>query len=209
MKILFALHQFFPHHYTGTERLVLNLSKQLQKNGHQVTVLTYGICETDNYRSEDDFLIKEYTFEGVPVISIRHVDILGDVSFSIFDPRMEKILHSILQDNPVDIIHVCHPMRTGTIIEVARKHKIPVVLTLTDFWLMCPRGIASTPQGDLCEGSCDGDICITECCGPALAKKIHARFVDATSLFSKVNCVVFPTVFLKDMFSKKMFSGQS
>lgn len=209
MNILFTVHQFFPHHYTGTERLVLNLSKQLQKNGHHVKVLTYGIIETEDYRFQDGFLIKEYNFEGVPVISVRHVNIPVEVSFSIFDPGMEKILHSILQANSFDIIHVCHPMRTGTIIKVAQKANIPVLLTLTDFWLMCPRGIASTPQGILCNGSTDGKECIADCYGPLWSEKIQQRFVDATSIFSTVSRVVFPTVFLRDMFSRKMFSGRS
>lgn len=209
MNILFSVHQFFPHHYTGTERLVLNLSKQLQKNGHHVRVLTYGIIETEGYHFQDGFLIKEYDFEGVPVISVRHVNIPAEVSFTIFDPGMEKILHSILQTYTFDIIHVCHPMRTGTIIKVAKERNIPVVLTLTDFWLMCPRGIASTPQGILCNGSTDGSQCIAECYGPLWSEKIQERFAEATRIFTMVDRVVFPTVFLKSMFSKKMFSGHS
>jgi glycosyltransferase involved in cell wall biosynthesis/SAM-dependent methyltransferase len=209
MNILFSLHQFFPHHYTGTERLVLNLSKQLQKNGHRVKVLTYGIIETDDYRCQDGFLIKEYIFEGVPVISVRHVNIPEDISFTIFDPSMEKILHSILQKNSFDIIHVCHPMRTATVIKVAKKHNIPVLLTITDFWLMCPRVIASTPQGNLCNGSADGKECIAECYGPLWSEKIQRRFTEATQVFTMVSRVVFPTEFLQSMFLKKMFSGQS
>ena len=209
MNILFSLHQFFPHHYTGTERLVLNLSKQLQKNGHHVKVLTYGIIETEGYHFQDGFLIKEYNFEGVPVISIRHVNIPVEASFSIFDPGMEKILDYVLERNSFDIIHVCHPMRTGTIIKVAKKMNIPVILTLTDFWLMCPRGIASTPQGDLCNGSADGKQCIADCYGPLWSEKIQQRFAEANQVFSMVNRVVFPTAFLKSMFSKKMYSGQS
>jgi glycosyltransferase involved in cell wall biosynthesis len=209
MNILFSVHQFFPHHYTGTERLVLNLSKQLQKNGHHVKVLTYGIIETEDYHFQDGVLIKEYVFEGVPVISVRHVNIPAEVSFSIFDPDMEKIFHSLLEKNSFDIIHVCHPMRTGTIIKVAKKYDIPVILTLTDFWLMCPRGIASTPQGNLCEGSRDGEQCISECYGPLWSEKIRQRFSDATLVFSMVSRVVFPTVFLKNMFSKKMYSEPS
>lgn len=209
MKILFSVHQFFPYHYTGTERLVLNLSKQMQKIGHQVKVLTYGIIESDNYNFQDGFLIKEYHYEGVPVISIRHVNIPAEVSFSIFDEGMEKILSNILETEKFNIIHVCHPMRTGTIIKVAKKFKIPVILTLTDFWLMCPRGIASTSQGNLCTGSSDGKKCISDCYGELWSSRIRQRFAMVTHVFSLVSRVVFPTVFLKSMFSEKIFSGKS
>ena len=57
MRILFVVHQFFPKHYTGTERLVLNLSKQMQRIGHYVKVLTYGITEDEGFRQDGNFLI--------------------------------------------------------------------------------------------------------------------------------------------------------
>jgi glycosyltransferase involved in cell wall biosynthesis len=209
MKILFTLHQFFPNHYTGTERLVLNLAKQMQKNGHSVKVLTYGINETTDFLIKDGFFIKEYYFEGIPVISIRHLDIPPEVSFSILDPTMERILHTIIAKDFFDIIHVCHPMRTGTIIKVAIERCIPVILTLTDFWLMCPRGIASTTRGQLCQGSSDGGNCIAECFEGHGSEKIEQRFILAKEVLNTVNCIVFPTVFLKTMFMRQMFSGYS
>lgn len=209
MNILFTVHQFFPHHYTGTERLVLNLSKQLQKNGHRIKILTYGITETEDYHFQDGFLIKEYNFEGVAIISVRHMNIPTEVSFSIFDIEMEEILHSILVQNTFDVIHVCHPMRTGTIIKVANKMNVPVILTITDFWLMCPRGIASTSDGHICNGSTNGEQCIANCFPPSWSERIHLRFAEATQLFTLVSRVVFPTAFLRSMYYKKMFSGQS
>ena len=96
MKILFAVHQFFPIHYTGTERFVLNLSKQLQRMGHSVKVLTYAIAENTGFRKEGGFLIKEYVFQGVPVVSVRHKIIPPDVSFTIFDTSMEKIVNVLI-----------------------------------------------------------------------------------------------------------------
>ncbi|MEA2077806.1 MAG: hypothetical protein U9O95_07300 [Candidatus Marinimicrobia bacterium] len=58
MKILYAVHQFFPKHYTGTERFTFDLCKQMQKMGYQVDVLTYGIADDTGYEyTKNDFLI--------------------------------------------------------------------------------------------------------------------------------------------------------
>ena len=43
MKVLIVSHQFFPEFYTGTERFSLNLAHQLQRMGHGVEVVTYGV----------------------------------------------------------------------------------------------------------------------------------------------------------------------
>ena len=207
MRILYVVHQFFPKHYTGTERLVLNLSKQMQRMGHSVKVLTYGITETEGFRQEGDFLIKDYEFQGVPVISIRHKIIPQDVSFTIFDPKMEKILGKIFSNEKFDIIHVCHSMRVGSIIRVAKHRNIPIVLTLTDFWLMCPRGIAVTQKGELCYDPEDGMKCVRECYGNLWKDKLIQRFNETNELFQVVDCVVCATNFLKQIYEINNFSS--
>ncbi len=72
MKVLFAVHQFFPHHYTGTERVVLNLCRQLQRMGHDVIVLTYAIDSAEGLYPRGAFLVGKYSFKGIPVIAVRH-----------------------------------------------------------------------------------------------------------------------------------------
>ena len=86
MKILIGVHQFFPSHYTGTERYVLNLAKHLQRFGHYVKVLTYAFREKSDASEghTPSMLCREYTYEGVPVISLRHTKQPDDLSF-VFD----------------------------------------------------------------------------------------------------------------------------
>jgi len=209
MKILFAVHQFFPEHYTGSERLVLNLSKQMQRMGHSVKVITYGIKENEGFRRDGDFLIKEYVFQGVPVISVRHKIIPPYVSFSIFDKKMVQIIEKrIFSNETFDAVHVCHPMRVGSIIKAAQHKKIPVVLTLTDFWLMCPRGIAVTQNGELCHSSENGNKCIEKCFGNSWKDKLIQRFGETQEVFQAVDCVVSATNFLKQLFEMNNFSSK-
>lgn len=158
MKILFAVHQFFPHHYTGTERVVLNLCRQLQRMGHDVIVLTYAIDSAEGLYPRGAFLVGKYSFQGIPVIAVRHRELPEDLDFIFRDEGMQALLESIIEDERVDIIHVCHPMRVGSIIPAAISRSLPVVVTLTDFWLLCPKFIAVTRGGIPCDGHGEGNV---------------------------------------------------
>jgi glycosyltransferase involved in cell wall biosynthesis len=206
MKILFAVHQFFPQHYTGTERIVLNLCKQMQRMGHFVTVLTYGIVETDGYKREGNCLIKRYEYQGVPVVSIKHKQIPDDVSFKIFDLELEEIIQNAIANEKFDIIHVFHPMRVGSIIRVAKRNKIPLVLSPTDLWLICPKGIAVTQKGELCTSSDNGMRCVRECYGNLWKDRLLGRYDETKEVISTANSIVSATDFLRTIFKINDFS---
>ncbi|KUJ94806.1 MAG: Glycosyl transferase group 1 [Desulfonauticus sp. 38_4375] len=203
MKVLYAVHQFFPKHYTGTERFILNLSKQMQRMGHKVQVLTYGITETEGFSEAiGEFLVKRYIFQGIPVISIRHKVIPEDVSFRIFDGAMGEVLDSIL-DTDYDVLHIGHPMRVGAVFKFAKNLGLPAVLTLTDFWLICPSGIGVAANGELCLSPNGGENCVSKCYGKTWEERIKQRFKDASEIISGADVIASPTRFLAGVFEKE------
>jgi glycosyltransferase involved in cell wall biosynthesis len=202
MHILFAVHQFFPNGYFGTERLVLNICKQMQRCGHRVTVLTYCNNEPYGYVNEGKFLKKEYTYQGVSVISIRHKVIPDLLDFSIFDEDMIAYLNVVFAEDSFDLVHVYHPMRIGSVIPFAHIKGIPIIITLTDFWLICPRGIAITRDGSLCIGSRDGIKCSQHCYQAPNWKRelLQTRIHQVKMIFEYTNTIISGTRFLKMMF---------
>ncbi len=207
MKILFALHQFFPRHYTGTETFVLNLSRQMQRMGHQVKVLTYATFEGDDLRPYKDMLLGEYSYQGVPVISIGHKEPPEDRDFRMFDRTMENAIGGILDREAFDLVHVCHPMRVGSVVKAAKKRKIPIVLTLTDFWLLCPKAVAITPKNELCNGPRGGTKCAKKCFGEAKKHILQERFKEIDEVLKGADCIVSPTKFLMRVFQDNGYSG--
>lgn len=207
MKILFVVHQFFPKWYTGTERLVLNLAKQMQRMGHCVEVLTYGIQDDENFSNQDNMMCKRFKFQGVSVISIRHLNVPESLSFDIFDESIRVILNKIITKEKYDIMHVVHPMRHGYAIKVAHSISLPIVLTLTDFWLLCPKFILVTSKGELCKGSEDYLKCIENCYGSFFKNKLHNRIKEVQDILRTVDCVVSGTNFLIKMFELNNFSS--
>ena len=202
MKILYVVHQFFPKHYTGTERFVLNLARQMQKMGNQVKILTYGITENEGFNKEfEGFLFKKYIYKGLEVLSIRHRSIPDDISFIIFYQKLDALLNKILEEE-FDIIHVAHPMRLAPIFIYASNLGIPTVLTLTDFWLMCPRGIGVTATNELCADPEGGVKCIKKCYGEIWRDKILNRYKESKEVLEKSNVIVSPTYFLANIIRK-------
>lgn len=199
MKILYVVHDFFPRFYGGTERYVFNISKQMQRMGHFVTVLTYGIEDSiESYTSVvGDINIKSYFYDGVPVISIRHGVIPADIGYIIENELVERAIEGIIKDKSFDIIHIAHPMRMSSCYKVGKKLGIPIVLTLTDFWLLCPRGRFYKPDYSLCNSPENGHKCISEC---AVNVNVVERYKEAKRLFDEMDALISPSRFLIEIF---------
>jgi glycosyltransferase involved in cell wall biosynthesis len=200
LRILFAVHQFFPLWYTGTERFVLNLAKQFQRMGHCVEVLTYGWRDDSGFVPYKGILVKHYRYEGIPVIAIKHQETQSGepVSFRIFDERLEPALESIIVKEKYDIVHVAHPFRCGSsCLHVASSKRIPVLLTLTDFWAICPNIIAVTNNGQLCCSPEGGKKCITDCFQDTDKEILLKRVEDINQMFGMADYCTTSTYFLK------------
>ncbi len=211
MRILFVTHQFFPLHHTGTERVTLDISKQLQRMGHQVTVLTYepssvlksennsnflysgtGTEDPDFKKLNENIKRKDYLYESIPVISFRHTkSILG---FEIFDSTIEPFLTEILQN--FDIVHFTHPMRFCSALKTCKELHIPTVLTLTDVWLLCPRGLVTSDM-EICDGPDEGKNCMELC---HYDKNILTRYKDAKYFFDNIDLVFSGSKFARNSY---------
>jgi len=197
MKILFVVHNFFPKFFGGTERYVLNMAKQMQRMGNQVKVLTYGILDSPElFSRKDGILYRTYIFEGILVICIRHQTIPPDQGYRISDDMLESII-SILKTEEPDVIHVAHPMRLSAVVDAAKQVGLPVVLTITDFWLLCVRGRFFKPDYSLCNSSEGGKKCRLQC---YVDDSIFERNEKARQLFDSVDVRIAPSRFLIEIF---------
>jgi len=212
MNILYILHQFFPMHYTGTERHTLDIAKQMQRMGNYVTVLTYEPSSPrkknsiskgwyteeikdmeDGFQNIDDVIKKkEYQVETVPVISIKHTKKRS--VFEIFDPQLEKYLVDLI--SKFNVVHFTHPSRLASALWVCKKLKIPTVLTLTDNWLLCDKNLL-TIDNKLCEGPQEGKECMRVC---KYGQEVVARYNEAKYFFDNVDNIFSGTNFVRRTF---------
>lgn len=150
MKVVFFVHCFFPDHFYGTETYTLELAKNYQSAGHEVTVVTavfQGEASTGN-------LISRYEYQGIPVVCIdKNVMPHSRVKETYYQPEMRDVLAKVLRDISPDIIHVTHLINhTAALLEATHAIGIPTYATFTDFFGFCLNNKLETAHGELCAG---------------------------------------------------------
>jgi len=187
LKILYLVHQFFPKYYFGTERFTLNLSSQMRRLGHHSIILTYDRkASNPSYRRlSDGIYVKAYDYDQLPVISFLNTSL--SPSQLIYDRQMEAAFPK-LKLGELDIVHVTHPMWLASIAKRCKtKHGLPIVLTLTDTWLLCPRGQIDR-NFRFCKGPTAEGGCPTNCIFKDRSKTMlrHSQAINLLNLADEV-----------------------
>jgi glycosyltransferase involved in cell wall biosynthesis len=204
MNILYIIHQFYPEFHTGTEKFLLNLASAIQRDAHFAQIVSYTISDQQEFRHSQDLLVREYSYRGLPVTSIRHQKLPLDINASVANPDIYQFATEfLLKKYSYDLVHIAHSMRLASFAKAALDLGIPYLFTLTDFWLICPRIILQTStKGTLCVGPEGGQACSRYCpeFQPAF---IQNRMAAAKMMLSGARAVVSPSKFLAAVFEKE------
>ncbi len=153
MRILFAVHQFFPEHYAGTEVLTLGLAKELQKRGHEVSVFA-----AKRSAPVHDILpgeVEDYEVDGVPVRRVGRPE-EGLSKPYVLDYRNEVMAQrarEYVRKVRPDVVHAMHFQGlSASVIPAFKESGVPLVYTATDFWTVCPVVDLMRHDGVMCEG---------------------------------------------------------
>lgn len=152
MRILFVANGYPPHRWAGTETYTAGLAKELRRRGHAVRVLCAGEWDRGaaywNGRVDD-------VVDGVPVARLNfNWTKAPDVYRYLYDnPKAAQCLAELLAQDRPDLVHVtsCETL-SASVIRVARNEGLPTVLSLTDFFFLCPRLTLLHSDGSLCDG---------------------------------------------------------
>lgn len=204
MKIMYLVHQFYPYYFSGTEKFVYHMAMCMQKQGHNVTVVTYAF--KDNLKHsvrEGNLLTERYMYHGIPVISFGYEKAAEDVHYGVDQADLEGFAERLLTEEKPEIIHAGHPMRVFGILKAARKQSIPYIITLTDFWAICFRGNLLDSGLDLCAGPEGGERCVKYC--PHLPHGIIDSRLKATrEVLAAARRVCSPTRFLAGIYMNEI-----
>lgn len=155
MKIMQIVHGYPQEYNAGSENYTSTISNELANSGHSVLVFS---------RQENPF-IPEYEVQHFhdPINSkiTRVVINNGRNKDRFLDSAIDEVMEEVISEFNPDIAHIQHLNHLSLgIVSVLKSHKIPIVYTLHDFWLMCPRGqfLQSNIDGEpwkLCDGQED------------------------------------------------------
>jgi glycosyltransferase involved in cell wall biosynthesis len=206
MRILFVLHQFYPEFGSGTERVVLNLSKQAQRAGHRVHVIACVVRPRDIKGIWPSDVIPEafeYVYEGVPITFVPQDSLPAGVNigFQVSDIWVQRIRHWLLQQQ-FDVAHVFHMMRMGSVLVAIQAQQTPYIITLTDFYMPCFRVNLINIQNQVCAGPENSTRCSKDCCAfPWTESLLAERFQQSQHILSGASARFCPSEFVADRYS--------
>jgi glycosyltransferase involved in cell wall biosynthesis len=160
MHIVYLTHQFFPRHIGGVEVYTLGLARHAISAGHQVTIITYHESESAN---SADFGSHHTSYEGLPVIEIHYNLSTADrpARYEYNNSFTAIILKTILKELRPDLAHVMHGMKlSASALQTCDTLQIPFVVSLADFWFICPRHTLMKWDGSLCNGPVHPLYCV-------------------------------------------------
>ena len=213
MRILIVLHQFYPEFTSGTERVTLNLAKAAQRAGHHVRVLACVVKPEASPGTACAHLAgaRETVCEGVPVTLLPRAmlppsaDYTLEVASELLEPLVGWMKHERF-----DLAHVMHTMRMSTVVVAAQQCGLPYVLTLTDFFLACPRINLVTLDNQFCGGPDGGKKCGKDCLvAPWNRETLVRRFETARQILAGASVLAVPSEFVasryRDSFAECIF----
>lgn len=155
MKILLTTHVFLPDYSSGTEILTFNTARELQRLGHEVEICTGFLAQPGLVDSER---FDTYMYEGLRVHRFLHdAAPMGEQS-NVAEAEYNNLFFArwfrgYLKRFKPDIAHFFHlGLLTASAIDVCQESGVPMVMTPTDFWLICPNNQLRLPDNSLCKG---------------------------------------------------------
>lgn len=150
MRFVLPVHHYLPHYSAGAELYTHRLAKSLMAAGHTVEVV--AIEEIDQGSpSAIEAVYDEY--EGVPVwrLSFNLIEAPQRRLWEFDNPLLGAWFEAYFQRQRPDIAHFQAGYLLGVApIFAAQRAHVPIILTLHDYWFICPQHTLQRSDGALC-----------------------------------------------------------
>ena len=158
MRILQVVHGFPPESRAGVELYTYGLAKELSKRHEVHVVYPSATPRTKGYSAnkyDSDIL---NLVEHVIRKDNRQLSFLGlkapvNLKHTYIDNSIYREFEILLDETAPDIVNFQHLINlSASLIELVKERRIPAVLTLHDFWFICPRINLLKSDYSVCKG---------------------------------------------------------
>lgn len=205
MKILIVNYRYFIS--GGPEKYMFNIKKILEDNGHEV--IPFSIHSNRNLETE----YSKYFVEPIGSRDAVYFEeckktpkvIWQMISRSIYSKEVEKSIRREIEEVKPDLVYIIHFVNklSPSVIIGAKKMGIPIVLRLSDYFLLCPR-FDFLYEKKICEDCLTQGYksCITKRCvkGSLFASVIRVfsmKVHKMMNIYKNVDVFITPSMFLK------------
>lgn len=161
MKLLYLANGYPPAQRAGTEVYTAGIASACARAGHDVDVVCTGDWATGP-RAYNGITREQHGSVRVTRVHLNWAK-GRDPNRSLYDnPRVEALLDDHLDQRlRPDVVHVtsCYTLSASVLRAVTRR-RLPLVVTLTDFWFLCPRVTLLRSDLTLCSGATTAWECL-------------------------------------------------
>lgn len=216
MKIILVNYRYF--FSGGPERYYFNIKELLEKNGHEV--IPFSIKSSRNVpitvQGKERPELEKYFLDIVDdevyfAQSIKKKKslrlVLKSFSRMFYSMEAKHKMKQLIRNEKPDLIYIIqmHNKISPSIVDAARKMKVPVVHRISDFQYMCPNALFYNDRIGVCEECLKGHriACIKNRCvlnSPVYSGiKMMAKWLhDTMKVHKHINAFVVPSEFTRE-----------
>lgn len=195
MKIL-LIHNYYRYR-GGEDRYAETLKETLSRNGHSVTRFSFDSKDIGEFSLLDKLLIPKRL---------------------IHSSRVNKKVEELLEKEKPDlaVIHNLFPLVSLSVLNVLKKHGIPIVKRIENYRFLCLNGLFLRNNSRVCDVCKNGNFLpgiIHKCYQNSRLNSIGMALPLMTvnwrnMLFSTVDCFLSPSEFVKEKFVEAGFPAE-
>lgn len=215
MRILLVNYRYFIS--GGPEKYMFNVKQMLEDHGHEV--IPFSIHSNKNVKTK----YSKYFVEPIGGRDATYFDevkktpksIWQMISRSCYSIEVKKAIQKEIRDVEPDLVYIIHFVNklSPSVIRGAKELGVPVVLRLSDYFLLCPR-FDFMYQKTVCEDclTCGYVSCIKKRCvkGSLFASAIRVfsmKLHNAIKIYDDVDAFITPSEFLKNKLKENGFQN--
>lgn len=212
MKILLINYRFFLS--GGPEKYLFAVKELLESHGH--IVIPFSVKSKRNVKSEFEHYFAEPIGSDEQVYYEEYKKnpktILQMLDRQFYSVSVKKKLERLIKDSKPDVCYLMHHYNklSPSVIDACKKHKIPVVMRLSDFFLACPNALFIR-QGKVCEECLQKSLisavkhrCVKNSLLGSLIKVSAMYFHQLLRIYRKVNYIIAPSTFTISKIRQKL-----
>jgi glycosyltransferase involved in cell wall biosynthesis len=204
MKILQVNQYYYPR--GGADKYFLDLEIALKEAGHEVAVFAM------KHPKNQDSIYSNYFVSRVSFNNQNLIDKLKSPARVLYSLEAKRKFTKLLDDFKPNVIHIhnIYHHLSPSILDAAYQKKIPVVMHLHDYKLICPNHMLFV-KGKYCEDclktkyyNCTKNKCVKNSLAGSLLASLEMYFHhNILKIYeNKVNVFIAPSTFMKDIVVK-------
>ncbi len=205
MKILLVNYRYFIS--GGPEKYMFNIKKKLEEEGHEV--IPFSVKSNKNEKTE----YEKYFVEPIGSKDAVYYEdykktpktILQMLSRSIYSFSTKKAIKKIIKDTNPDIVYILHFINklSPSVIKGAKEMKKPVIVRLSDYFLLCPK-FDFLYKGTICEEclkngykSCIKKKCVKNSLFASIIRVFSMKVHKFIKVYKNIDTIITPSNYLK------------